>query len=256
VLVGDPQQLPQPSKGTHPPGAGVTALEHVLAGEAVVPADRGLFLDTTWRMHPDVCRYVSELAYDGELTSHPSCAAQRVLGDGDLAGTGLRWLPVVHEGNRLSSVEEAEAVAAVYDQLLGRSWIDAQGSTATITSADVVIVAPYNAQVHALTQSLPAGARVGTVDKFQGQEAAVSIVSLAASDAEEIPRGLEFLFSMNRLNVAVSRARALTIVVGSPTLLAARCRTVEQMILVNGLCRFVELATPLSSPSPPTPDED
>jgi uncharacterized protein len=242
VLVGDPQQLAQPSRGTHPPGAGVSGLEHVLHGRPTIPHDHGLFLDTTWRMNPEVCRYISELAYDDRLTSRPECAQQRIVGPEPLGGSGLRWLPVEHTGNRLSSEEEAGQVRACYDELLARHLVDQHGKRRRITFDDLLVVAPYNAQVHLLSQHLPPDARVGTVDKFQGQEGAVVIVSLAASSAEDIPRGLEFLFSTNRLNVAVSRARALAIVVASPSLLAVHCRSVQQMRLVNGLCRFAELA--------------
>lgn len=241
VLVGDPQQLAQPTTGTHPPGVGVSALEHVLAGRATVPDDRGLFLDTTWRMHPDITRFVSELAYDGRLGADPDCARQRIDGEGPLAGSGLRWVPVDHEGNRLSSEEEAEVVHGLYEELVGRYWTGRDGRRRKLGPEDVLVVAPYNAQVHLLSTRLPPQARIGTVDKFQGKEAPVVLVSLAASSVEQIPRGLEFLYSANRLNVAVSRARALAVVVASPALLAAPVRTVEQLRLVNGLCRFAEL---------------
>lgn len=249
VLIGDPQQLPQPLKGTHPPGVAASALSYVLAGRHTIPPEHGLFLDRTWRMHPTICAFISDLAYDGELFAEASCEQQRLLGDGTLAGSGLRWLPVDHEGNRLSSTEEADAVLLCYQQLLGRQWINQEGKKAKITKADILVVAPYNAQVHTLIRHLPDGARVGTVDKFQGQQAAVSIVSLAASSTEQIPRGMEFLFSMNRLNVAVSRARAVSIVVANPTLLAARCRSVNQMQLVNGVCNFVERAQSIAPAS-------
>ncbi len=242
ILVGDPQQLPQPLKGTHPPGAGRSALEHLLDGDETVPDDRGLFLGRTWRMHPEVCSFVSELAYEGRLHSVETCSSQRV-GDGPVVeGSGVRWLPVEHTENRTSSSEEVEAIAAIHAALVGRDWTDQHGVTKPMTPADILVVAPYNAQVHLLSERLGASARVGTVDKFQGQEAAVVVVSMTASSAEDVPRGLEFLYSRNRLNVAVSRARAMSIVVGSPTLLAARCRTLDQMRLVNGLCRFVEFA--------------
>jgi hypothetical protein len=242
ILVGDPQQLAQPSKGSHPPGAGGSALDHLLAGSATIAPDRGLFLEQSWRMHPAVCTFVSETSYDSRLHSVPDCDRLVIHGDGGLGGTGLRWAPVQHESNRTSSLEEAVAIVQIVDDLVGRKWTDRKGIDAELGLDDILIVAPYNAQVNELRSALPAGARVGTVDKFQGREGAVAIVSLAASSAENIPRGLEFLLSRNRFNVAVSRAKALSIMVGSPDLLATRCRTVDQMRLVNGLCRFVELA--------------
>ncbi|HVA60952.1 MAG TPA: TM0106 family RecB-like putative nuclease [Mycobacteriales bacterium] len=242
ILVGDPRQLAQPSKGTHPDGAGVSGLDHVLAGQATVPEHLGLFLDRSWRLHQEICRFISEQVYNGRLQSEDRCALQRVDDGPVVGGAGLRWLGVEHEGNRTSSVEETEVAARVFEALVGREWTDREGARVPLGIHDILVVAPYNAQVHLLAQRLPAGARVGTVDKFQGQEAPVVIVSLTASSAEDVPRGMEFLYSRNRLNVAVSRAKALCVVVGSPSLLAVRCRTVEQMRLANVLCRYVELA--------------
>jgi predicted RecB family nuclease len=240
VLLGDPQQLAQVSKGSHPKGAEVSALEHVLDGHATAPPDRGVFLDRTHRMHPDVCAFVSAIAYDGRLQAVPGCERQ-VIDDGPLlSGAGLRWVPVTHEGNRTRSSEEAAAVAAVVDALVGRTWVDRAGQQSWLAQEDILVIAAYNAQVAELTEALPPGTRVGTVDRFQGQEAPVAIYSLAASSADDVPRGLDFLLSTNRLNVAVSRARALAVVVGSPSLLRAPVTTTRQLRLVNALCRFVE----------------
>ncbi|MBV9664059.1 MAG: AAA family ATPase, partial [Actinobacteria bacterium] len=245
ILVGDPQQLAQPSKGAHPEGAGVSGLDHVLQGHATVPPDRGLFLDQTRRMHPSICRFISELAYEDRLESIDECANQTVTNSGVLSGSGLRWVPVEHEGNRTSSEEEAIVIDGLFRAILNRPWVDASGQSGWLTVQDLLVVAPYNAQVALLSEYLPAGARVGTVDKFQGQEAPVVFVSLAASSADDVPRGMQFLYSRNRLNVAVSRARAMSVLVASPTLLRAHCRSVEQLRLANGLCRYVELATEL-----------
>jgi predicted RecB family nuclease len=249
VLVGDPQQLSQPSKGTHPTGAGASALVHILGGEATVPAAMGVFLDQTWRMHPDVCAFISEQVYDGRLESQAHTPRQRVANGPLVGGAGLRWLPVDHEGNRTSSVEEAVELAKVHGALMGRDWTDEEGVKAPIGLDDVLVVAPYNAQVHELSLHLPQGARIGTVDKFQGQEAAVVLVSLAASSAEDVARGMEFLYSRNRLNVAVSRAKVLCVLAASPRLLSVECHTVEQMCLANMLCRYVEMAEQLPAPT-------
>lgn len=250
VLVGDPQQLAQPSQGVHPPGAGVSALEHVIGLERTMPPELGLLLDTTWRMHPDVCRFISEQVYEDKLVSVDRAARQRIVRDDVLSGAGLRWVPVPHEGNATSSAEEVTRVAGLYTELIGSPWIDHEGTQRPLDPDEILVVAPYNAQVRALADALPTGARVGTVDKFQGQEAAVVIVSLAASSAEDVPRGMEFLYSRNRMNVAVSRAKVLSIVVASPTLLAVECRSVEQLQLANVLCRFVELATTVGVTGP------
>jgi uncharacterized protein len=243
VLLGDPRQLAQPSKAAHPPGAEASALEHLLGPHATMPEERGLFLPVTRRMHPGVSRFVSEAFYEGRLESDPACARQSIAGAPPLAGHGVRWVSVEHSGNRTVSPEEVEVVKTIFADLMGREWTDRDGRRRPLEADDVLVVAPYNAQVARLDGALPAGARVGTVDKFQGQQAPVVVYSLAASSAEDAPRGMEFLYSLNRLNVAVSRAQGLAVLVGSPGLLRVHCRTVEQMRLANALCRFVEAAT-------------
>jgi uncharacterized protein len=242
VLLGDPQQLSQVSQGIHPEGAAVSVLEHLLGGEDTVPADRGLFLSRTWRMHPDVCDFISETSYEGRLHAVPETERQRIDSPG-LSGTGLRWLPVEHEGNRGSSAEEADRIAAELELLIGGTFVDRGGVEHRIGWDNVLVVTPYNAQVRALSARLDKRARIGTVDKFQGQEAPVVFFSMATSSGDDLPRNLEFLFSRNRLNVAISRAQSLAVLVASPKLLEIRCRTIEQMRMVNALCRFVEEAT-------------
>jgi predicted RecB family nuclease len=242
VLLGDPQQLGQVSQGIHPEGAAVSVLEHLLGGEDTVPPDRGLFLSRTWRMHPEICRFISETSYEGRLHSVPETERQRIDSPG-LTGTGLRWLPVEHEGNRGSSVEEADRIAGELEQLIGGTFTDRDGRERRIGYDDVLVVTPYNAQVRCLRARLGPRARIGTVDKFQGQEAPVVFFSMATSSGDDLPRNLEFLFSRNRLNVAISRAQALAVLVSSPKLLEIRCRTIDQMRMVNALCRFVEDAT-------------
>jgi predicted RecB family nuclease len=242
VLLGDPLQLAQVSQAVHPPGTGDSALEHLLGEHVTIPRDRGLFIDETRRMHPDVCRFVSEAVYEGRLEPFVECANQDLDADGELTGTGVRYVPVVHEGNSRQSPEEAEEIARRVDDLLGARYTTAEGVTRPLKAPDIMVVAPYNAQVRCLRAQLPEGVRVGTVDKFQGQEAAVAFFSMATSSGLEAPRNLEFLFSRNRLNVAVSRARCLAVLVCSPELLEVRCGSAEQMRLVNALCRLVEIA--------------
>jgi len=241
VLVGDPRQLAQPLQGSHPPGVGVSALDHLLHGDITIAPERGVLLDLTWRMHPDVCAFVSKAFYEGRLGSEPQCARQAVLENG-VALMGLRHAFVDHAGDRVRSDAEALRVRDIVDQLTRATWRSDNGAERPLTLQDIVVVAPYNAQVACLVEALPIGARVGTVDRFQGQEAAVSIFSMATSSVEDLPRNLEFLFSLNRLNVAVSRARGLSVLVCSPELLRARCHTPEQMRLVNALCRYVDMA--------------
>ncbi|MFN2640727.1 MAG: TM0106 family RecB-like putative nuclease [Actinomycetota bacterium] len=243
VLVGDPMQLGQPTKGSHPPGAAASVLEHLLGDDPTVPPERGLFLKHSWRMHPKVCGFISTVMYEDRLEAHPGNEVRCIEEGGRLGGTGLRFLPVAHEGNVQKSPEEAERIRAEVAALMGKSFTDKDGSQRPLTLEDILVVAPYNAQVNCLRESLPEGARVGTVDKFQGQEAPVVLFSMATSSGDELPRTLEFLFSRNRLNVAMSRAQCLAVLVCSPKLLNVRCRTVDQMRMVNALCRFVEMAT-------------
>lgn len=188
-------------------------------------------------MHPDVCAFSSEIVYAGRLRSHAS-AARRTTSH----GTGIRYLPVEHAGNSSSSGEEAEAVAAEIGRLVRGTYTDAGGRTRSLRSKDVMVVTPFNAQVRCLQAVVPEGVEVGTVDKFQGREAPIVIFSMASSSGEDAPRDLGFLCSRNRLNVAISRAQCLAILVCSPRLLEARCRSIEEMRLVNALCRLVEVA--------------
>jgi uncharacterized protein len=242
VLLGDPQQLPQVRQGTHPGGAGQSVLEHLLGGDATVPADRGIFLERTWRMHPDIASFISQLAYDGRLRSADGRERQQVVSSG-LCGSGLRYLPVAHDANAQQSTEEALAVAREIRALLADGhWTDCHGETQPLTPADILVVAPYNMQVRCLAAHVPGGVEVGTVDRFQGREAPVVFFSMASSTGDDVPRGLEFLFSRHRFNVAISRAKVMAVVVASPRLLETQCRSVEQMRLVNALCRFVEVA--------------
>lgn len=256
VLLGDPQQLDQPQKGSHPDGVDVSALAHVLGGAATMPADRGLFLPETWRMAPEVCAFTSELFYAGKLQSRAGLERQRLDGLDALDGAGVRWLPVPHAGNQNWSAEEIEAVDALVTRLLagGARWTDADGASHAVRAEDILVVAPYNAHVNRLSDRLAArGVRVGTVDKFQGQEAPVVIYAMATSSPEDAPRGMEFLYSLNRLNVATSRARCAAFVVASPRLLQPQCRTPRQMQLANALCRYVEMSVDVTGPVTVTP---
>jgi uncharacterized protein len=245
VLLGDPQQLDQPMQGSHPPGADRSALAHVLGHEATLSPERGLFLERTWRLHPELTRFTSEVFYDDRLESEPHLGIQRVATTESIFdGVGPRLVDVPSVGADNESAIEAEAVAALTHRLLdsGASWVDQDGIKHPLGWKDILIVAPYNAQVGAIARLLPAEARVGTVDKFQGQEAPISLYSLTTSSPELAPRGMDFLYSRNRLNVATSRARCVAVVVASPDLLRVRARTPEQMRLANAFCRFVELA--------------
>jgi uncharacterized protein len=252
VLLGDPQQLDQPLRGSHPEGADVSALEHLLAGAKTIPPEKGLFLGKTWRLHPTICEFTSEVFYEGRLASREGLDRQRIEGHPWLGEAGLWFIGVNHDGNQNASPEEVERVGGIVKGLIQPevNWFDDKGGRRPLRLDDILIVAPYNAQVSDLSDRLK-GARVGTVDKFQGQEAPVVIYCLTTSSPEDAPRGMEFLYSLNRLNVATSRARAIVIVVGSPRLLEPECRSPRQMQLANALCRFVELASVLEPATQP-----
>jgi uncharacterized protein len=243
VLLGDPQQLDQPQRGVHPPGAEASALSHLLNEQKTITADRGLFLAESWRLPPDICGFTSDVFYESRLTSRPENANQRLNVAGPFGGTGLRFLPVKHDANQSDSPEEAKQVAELVETLLGKAtWTDKQGQIGLVTLEDILIVAPYNAHVSLLLRELPKGSRVGTVDKFQGQEAPVVIYSMATSTPQDAPRGMEFLYSGNRLNVATSRAQCVTVLVASPALFDVQCKTPRQMELANAFCRYLEMA--------------
>lgn len=248
VLIGDPNQLPMVSQGVHPQGAAATSLEHLVGDAVTVPPERGLFLETSRRLHPDVNAFISPAFYSGRLATFPATARRVVDGDDPgLSGSGVRWLPVHHTGNGPRSREEAEVVADAVARLIEMTWQDTDGTHRPITiDGDIIVVAPYNAQVAeiqaAIERRVGRRANVGTVDRFQGQEGIVAIYSMASSSREDAPRDMSFLYSGNRLNVAISRAKSVALLVASPTLLEAGCRTPEQMRMVDALCRFVETA--------------
>jgi len=240
VLVGDQMQLGQPVQGIHPGESGQSVLDFLLQGEPTVRPEQGLFLGESWRMHPDVCRFISDVIYGGELHAHPDCSNQKLVLTGDIPEgikpTGLGFVSMSHTGCSQSSEEEAAYIRDTYNYLLGQHYIDKKGERHPVTPEDILVISPYNLQVNLLKQQLPDGALVGTVDKFQGQEAPVVLISMATSSGEEMPRDIEFLYSRNRLNVAISRAKYLAVLVANPKLLEISCATVDQMKLVNTMC--------------------
>ena len=219
LLLGDPQQLPQVSQGTHPEPVDESALGWLIEGNHTLPPERGYFLAHSHRMHPAVCAAVSRLSYDGRLRSNETVTAARCL---DGYQPGLRLLTIAHDGNSVDSPEEAQAIVDEARRLLGRDWTDALGVTRPLAPGDLLVVTPYNAQVVMLRRHLDAAGlgevRAGTVDKFQGQQAPVVFFSMAASSIDDVPRGISFLLNRNRLNVAVSRAQYAAVIVQSEML--------------------------------------
>jgi predicted RecB family nuclease len=240
ILMGDQMQLSQPIKGTHPSFSGMSTLEYLLQDKPIISSDRGIFLATTWRMHENICRFISDAVYDSKL--HPEKDNQKQslilseIAHPSLLQNGIQFISAQHKDCSQKSEEEGKIIKELYFSLMQQSYCDRQGNVKRITSENILIVAPYNMQVNYLKSILPEDAKVGTVDKFQGQEAEIVIVSMTTSSGEDLPRNLEFLYSKNRLNVAISRARTLAVVIASPQLLEIPCNTIEQMCLVNTLC--------------------
>lgn len=242
ILLGDPQQLEQPQRGAHPEDSDIAALTYLLDGKQTIPDGRGLFLGITRRIHPAISKFTSEIFYEGKLESAPGLENQVISGGTLFDGAGLFFVPTEHTGNQNQSDEEVEMVAKVVAHLLSiGKWTDSQNKISSLKMSDILIVAPYNAQVAALIEKLP-GLQIGTVDKFQGKEAPVVIYSMTSSSVQDAPRGMSFLYSPNRLNVATSRAKSACILVAAPKVLEPECKSIEQMKWANALCRFKELS--------------
>lgn len=243
VLLGDHQQLKQPIKGVHPEGTDVSALEHILEGKKTIPADKGIFLAKSWRMHPEVCAFDSEMFYESRLQSVENLEHQRIEGNTMFAGAGLFFKPIVHEGNSNLAIEEIDEIERIVQDLTKGDvyYYDADQVKHIVTKKHIKVISPYNSNVFELQKRITDIA-IGTVDKFQGQEAPIIIYSLCSSSPEDAPRGMEFLYSPNRFNVAVSRAKAAFIMIGSPKIFEPDCKSPEQIKLANPFCRFMELA--------------
>lgn len=244
VLIGDQMQLAQPVQGAHPGESGISVLEYLLQGQATIPADLGVFLGTTWRLHPRLCSFLSDAVYEGRLLPAPHTQHRIVrvplTAHHVKQEAGLFFVPVAHEGNTQGSDEEVAIIRELAGELVGREFTNERGQVAgRLRLEDILFVAPYNMQVRKLTAALGSQARVGSVDKFQGLEAPVVILSMCASQGDGSPRGVEFLLHKNRLNVALSRAQSLAIVVANPALAQTRARSLSQMALLNLFCRVM-----------------
>ncbi|POH59510.1 TM0106 family RecB-like putative nuclease [Arthrobacter glacialis] len=224
LLLGDPQQLPQVTQGSHPAPVDESALGWLSAGHATLPATKGYFLADSWRMHPELCAAVSKLSYDGKLSAAPAASQRHLTGRAPGVETVfVAQAPDSGKDNKQSSPEEAAEVAAQAKAHLGLLWTPGEGQTPRpLVQEDILVVAAYNAQVHLVRGVLDAaaltGVKVGTVDKFQGQEAPVVLVTMACADPTGAPRGMEFLLNRNRINVAVSRGQWRAVIIRSPEL--------------------------------------
>ncbi len=248
IILGDCQQLQQPIQASHPDGAEVSALEFIQGDNATIPAEQGLFLAKTFRMHPEICRFNSELFYENRLKATAGNEGQVIVGPSDLKP--LMYKEVSHSGNSNYSMEEVKFIVQLVNELVqvehlakifnhGKKQLESK----TLDLSDIMVIAPYNAQVQRLKDALPEGVQIGTVDKFQGREAAVVIYSVTSSSAQDCPRGMDFLYSANRLNVAVSRAQCSFIMVANREIFGPQCQSPAQMKLANAYCRFLELVS-------------
>ena len=258
LLLGDPAQLPQVTTGSHPDPVDASALGWLLpedpAQGRTLPSTHGYFLERTWRLHPALAEPLSELAYDGELRAEESVTAGRSLSGIE---PGLHERVVVHRDNATSSVEESDEVVRLVTSLLGRTWHDPgerddsgrPRGPRPLEQSDLIVITPYNNQVHLLRHTLEAAGcprvPVGTVDKFQGQEAAVAIVSLAASSPGNITRGIGFVLDRNRLNVALSRGKIAAYIVRSDVLTDVAPRSTSELVALGAFMRLCEQALPV-----------
>jgi len=254
VLLGDQMQLEQPVQGAHPGDSGLSGLQYALKDldasrpdlpvfHAVVPSHYGLFLGESRRMHPSVCRFISESIYDGMLQSHSHCERQKISVPDGIQNSiaiehGIVFVGVEHDGNIQQSDEEVERVQAIYQELLGRTYTASDGKTRILVLDDFLFIAPYNAQVRALQAAFPPNARIGSVDKFQGQEAPVCVLSLCSSYGEYGSRGLSFILDRNRINVAVSRAQCMAVIVADPRIAGTPASSLNEMNLLNLFCKL------------------
>jgi predicted RecB family nuclease len=240
VLLGDQMQLGQPTQAAHPGDSGLSVLDYFLKDSPTIPEDMGVFLGTTYRMHSRVNEFISKHVYEGKLHSDPMTDNRIIKVPENYSGplnieAGIRFIPVVHEGNTQASTEEVVVIVRLVAELLGRTLVtnEPDKPSRPITWEDILFVAPFNHQVGKLKAALGDRAKVGSVDKFQGQEAPIVFLSMASSDATESARGMDFLLDKNRLNVAISRAQSLAIVVGHPHLGHAQATQIEQLKLLS-----------------------
>ena len=242
ILIGDQMQLSQPIKGIHPGISDKSSLEYLLEGYDTIPPEKGIFLNKTRRLNKNICDFVSSSFYDSRLKTHPVTNERYVKLDLDkINDEGINYIPMSHENNAQKSNEESDYIKDLLKKIIGKKCKDNKESKERkIDLNDVLVVAPFNMQVNNLTRNLPINSKVGTIDKFQGQEAKIVFISMTSSDPENIPRHKGFLFSRNRLNVGISRAECVAIILFNPNLLNTSCQKIEEMRLINNFCKLLK----------------
>lgn len=241
ILIGDQMQLSQPIQGIHSGNSGKSALDFLLGDYDTIPLSRGIFLGVTRRLNEKICKYISSSFYESRLKSHPITQERSVsLELKEIKNEGIFYLPVDHQDCTQKSDEEAKIIKDYCSKILGKNYTEDKQKK-KITIDDIMMVAPFNMQVNNLKKILDKKeARIGTIDKFQGQESKVVFISMTSSDPENLPRHKEFFFSRNRLNVAISRAQCVAVILFNPKLLLADCQKINEIRLVNNFCKLLQ----------------
>jgi uncharacterized protein len=247
VLVGDQMQLSQPMRAKHVGYARKSSLDFILEDKDTIPPEKGIFLNTTRRLNENLCRFISDSFYDSRLTSHAITKTRSVkLNLEPIKNEGLFYVPIEHTGCSQRSDEEADLVEKIFNKIMNKEF-KVGNKTGKISPKDIMVVAPYNAQANNIRERLnkkyKEGVRVGTIDLFQGQEAKVVLISMTTSDVESLPRHKDFFFSRNRLNVAISRAENVAIIIFNENLLLASTNSIEEMKLMNNFCKLLNYKT-------------
>ena len=244
VIIGDQMQLSSPISAVHPGQSGKSLPEFLLEDKDTISPDKGIFIDKSRRLHPTLRQFVSENFYDGRLKNFDFTEKRKIIFSNkknSLPETGIVLINANHkEVCRQKSEEEGSIVKDNYNELLGSTFLDENNNKRIITKEDILVVAPYNVQVNYLKSILPKNAKVGTIDKFQGQQAPATIISMTTSDQESLPRNIDFFFSRNRLNVAISRSQCLSIVIMNKRILEISCKKIRHMHLVNTFMKLLE----------------
>ena len=236
-------QLSQPIKGTHDGYAKLSSLDYILEDRDTIPPEQGIFLKETRRLNKEICKYISDSFYDSRLVPHEITKKRSVkLGLNNIKDQGIFFIPTDHFGNSQRSDEEAEIIHNYYTKIMGKDFEDENGKD-KIDIKNIMVVAPFNVQTNNIKQKLlkkySEKTRVGTIDLFQGQQAKVVFISMTSSDAENLPRHKDFFFNRNRLNVAISRAQNVAVILFNPNLLLASANTIHEMRLMNNFCKLL-----------------
>mgnify|MGYP006161256181 FL=1 len=239
VMIGDHMQLPQPSLGIIEGESSLSPIEYLIKDKNTISDEKGIFLEKTFRMHSSICEFISNSFYEKRLITDKNNSNQKILkNNGESVKNGIYLVDLNHSGSTVQNLNEVVFINNIYKNLINKKWINRNLEKSQITNKDVLVVSPFNAQVNLLKENLPKNAQVGTIDNFQGQEAPIVIISYTSSDPESIPRGSDFFFDFRRLNVSLSRAKCIGIIILNNKLLNYHCSTIEDMERLNYFCKL------------------